>query len=114
MVKLTCLLRRRDGMSPADFHSYWRESHGPLVASSESATYVLRYLQHHRPLEEYSGDDDPGYDGVTEQWFACMDDYRASVEASDFATLWADLPKFLDVDRLEFVVTEEPVVIIER
>ena len=113
MVKLTCLVRRKPGMSPKDFHVYWRERHGPLVASTKSGSHVLRYLQHHRPLDDYGADDDGGYDGVTEQWFASMDEYRAHIAEDDFATVWADLPKFLDVDRLAFVVTEEPVVIVE-
>jgi uncharacterized protein (TIGR02118 family) len=113
MVKLTCLLRRKPGMSPAEFHRYWREHHGPLVMSTASGSHVLRYVQNHRVLEAYSGDDDPGYDGVTEQWFASMDEYRAHTAEPDFARVWADIETFLDTDSLEFVLTEEPVVIFE-
>jgi len=112
MVKLTCLVRRRAGMSPEEFHAYWRDNHGPLVASTASGSHVIRYVQHHRSLDDYSGDDDPGFDGVTEQWFASMDEYRAHVAEHDFATVWADIQKFLDVDRLHFVLTEEPLVIL--
>ena len=32
MVKLTCLLKRKPGMSPETFHEYWRNHHGPLIA----------------------------------------------------------------------------------
>jgi uncharacterized protein (TIGR02118 family) len=113
MVKLTCLVRRRAGMSPEEFHRYWREQHGPLVISTASGSHVIRYVQHHRALEDYTGDDDPGYDGVTEQWFANMDEYKAHVAEPDFARVWADIAKFLDTDRLEFVLTEEPVVILD-
>jgi uncharacterized protein (TIGR02118 family) len=113
MVKLTCLVRRKAGMSPADFHTYWRETHGPLVASTKSGSHVIRYVQHHRSLDDYSGDDDPGYDGVTEQWFDSMDEYRAHIAEPDFARVWADVESFLDTDRLEFVVTEEQVVIVD-
>jgi uncharacterized protein (TIGR02118 family) len=113
MVKLTCLLRRKPGMSPEEFHSYWRDQHGPLVMSTASGSHVLRYVQHHRALEDYSGDDDSGYDGVTEQWFASMDEYRAHTAEPDFSRVWADIEKFLDTDSLEFVLTEEPVVIFE-
>jgi uncharacterized protein (TIGR02118 family) len=114
MVKLTCLVRRKDGMSPEEFHAYWRERHGPLVASTNSGSHVLRYEQHHRALSDYPPGGDDGYDGVTEQWFESMDAYRAHIAESDFAQVWADLPKFLDVDRLAFVVTEEPVLIVDR
>jgi uncharacterized protein (TIGR02118 family) len=113
MIKLTCLIRRKDGMSPEDFHAYWRDHHGPLVVSTQSGSHVLRYEQHHRPLSEYRESDDGSYDGVTEQWFASMDEYNAHVAEPDFADVWADLPKFLDVSKLAFVLTEEPVVILD-
>lgn len=113
MVKLTCLVRRKPGMTPAEFHTYWRDRHGPLVLHSGHGRHVLRYEQHHRPLEQYPEVDDGGYDGVTEQWFASMADYEASLAEADFATVWEDLARFLDVDRLAFVVTEEPVVLLE-
>jgi uncharacterized protein (TIGR02118 family) len=113
MVKLTCLVRRRAGMSPAEFHEYWRNHHGPLVVSTKSGSHVIRYVQHHRSLDDYSGGSDQGYDGVTEQWFASMAEYNAHMSESDFSTVWKDVESFLDVDRLEFVVTEEPVVILD-
>jgi uncharacterized protein (TIGR02118 family) len=117
MVKLTCILRRKPGMSPEAFHDYWREVHGPLVAGTKSGSHVLRYEQHHRPLDDYGpgggGDGEGTYDGVTEQWFASMDEYDAHIAEPDFATVWADLPNFLDVDRLAFVLTEAPVVVME-
>src|SRR5580658_10352554 len=108
MVRLTCLLRRKSGMTPAAFHEYWRTVHGPLIASSQSGAHVVRYEQHPRPLSDYAGDDDPGYDGVTVQWFASMDEYRAHMAEGDFSVVWDDITRFLDTDRLEFVVTEEP------
>jgi uncharacterized protein (TIGR02118 family) len=111
MVKLTCLVRRKAGMSPEEFHAYWRDHHGPLVMSTRSGSHVRRYEQHHRSLAEYGAEDDGGYDGVTEQWFDSMEEYRAHIAEKDFADVWADLPKFLDVDRLDFVLTEDPIVI---
>jgi uncharacterized protein (TIGR02118 family) len=113
MVKLTCLVRRKSGMSPEEFHTYWREVHGPLVASTKSGSHVIRYIQHHRALDDYSGNDDSGYDGVTEQWFASMSEYRAHIAEPDFARVWADVETFLDTDKLDFVLTEEPVVIVD-
>jgi uncharacterized protein (TIGR02118 family) len=108
MVRLTCILRRRPGMSPAEFHRHWEEVHGPLIPTTASGSHVLRYEQHPRPLDDYAGADDPGYDGVTVQWFADMEAYRAHMAEEDFAVVWADITSFLDVDRLAFVVTEHP------
>ena len=114
MIKLTCLLRRKEGLSPAEFHAYWRDHHGPLIANSSAAKYVIRYEQNPRPLDDYRNDDDrSGYDGVTVQWFETMADYEASVSAPDVGDVMADVAKFLDVDHLEFVVTENPFVVID-
>lgn len=113
MVRLTCVLRRKPGMSPEEFHDYWRNHHGPLVAGSRNGSHVLRYEQHPRPLSDYHGPDDPGYDGVTVQWYESMDSYRASLAEADFAeAIVPDLPKFLDLERMHFVLTEDPVVVV--
>ena len=112
MVILTCLVHRKHGLSPEEFHRYWREHHGPLVASTESGSHVVRYEQHHRALEDYGPDDD-GWDGVTVQWFASRAAYEAHVAAPDFREVWADIEKFLDVDRLTYVLTDTVEVIVD-
>jgi uncharacterized protein (TIGR02118 family) len=108
MVRLTCLLRRKEGLSPAEFRAHWSEVHGPLIAGSQSGRFVLRYEQHPRPLSDYHGDDDRGFDGVTVQWFETMDDYRAHMGEPDFPDIWKDIERFLDTDRMHFIVTEHP------
>ncbi len=82
--------------------------HGPLIARSQSGRFVVRYEQHPRPLDDYRGDDDPGFDGVTVQWFESMDDYRAHMGEPDFPEIWADIDRFLDTERMHFIVTEHP------
>jgi uncharacterized protein (TIGR02118 family) len=113
MVVLTCLVRRKAGMSPEEFHRYWREHHGPLVAGTESGSYVVRYEQHHRALEDYTSQDDGGFDGVAVQWFRSRADYEAHLRAPDFAQVWADIERFLDVDRLVYVLTDETAVVLD-
>ncbi len=85
--------------------------HGPLIAASQSGSHVVRYEQHPRPLSDYSGDDDPGFDGVTVQWFDNMDSYRAHMAEPDFSEIWTDIERFLDTDKLHFVLTEHPRVV---
>jgi uncharacterized protein (TIGR02118 family) len=111
MVRLTCLLHRKEGLTPAEFHAHWREVHGPLIAASRSGSHVVRYEQHPRPLDDYDGEADPGFDGVTVQWFESMDEYRAHMAEPDFPDIWKDIERFLDTDRLYFVVTEHPRVV---
>ncbi|MHB8681932.1 MAG: EthD domain-containing protein [Acidimicrobiales bacterium] len=113
MVVLTCLVRRKPGLSPEEFHRHWRERHGPLVAGTESGSYVVRYEQHHRSLDDYGPEDDGGYDGVTVQWFASRADYDKHVAAPDFTEVWADIETFLDVERLVYVLTDDKVVIVD-
>ncbi|HMD46389.1 MAG TPA: EthD domain-containing protein [Acidimicrobiales bacterium] len=114
MVRMTCVLWRKPGLTPAEFHRHWQEVHGPLIATTRSGQYVLRYEQHPRPLSDYAGDDDAGSDGITIQWFESIDAYRASVAEPDFARIWEDVTTFLDVDRLEPVLTAEPIVVFDR
>jgi uncharacterized protein (TIGR02118 family) len=111
MVRLTCLLRRKEGLSPAEFHAHWREVHGPLIAASRSGSHVVRYEQHPRALEDYAGDDDPGFDGVTVQWFESLDAYRAHMAEPDFPDIWVDIESFLDTEKLHFILTEHPQVV---
>ena len=76
MIRLTYLLRRKADMSRADFQKYWREVHGPLVASYSHTLNMLRYVQCHT-LEEGQIDPstgprgvmEPHYDGVEEIWW---------------------------------------------
>jgi len=111
MVRLTCLLRRKAGLSPAEFHAHWREVHGPLIEASRSGSHVVRYEQHPRALEDYAGDDDRGFDGVTVQWFESLDAYRAHMAEPDFPDIWVDIESFLDTKKLHFILTEHPQVV---
>ena len=114
MVKLTCLLRRKEGLTPAEFHDHWRNVHGPLVRDSRAGSHVVRYEQNPRPLDDYRDDDDrSGYDGVTVQWFPSMEEYYAHMGEDDFPVMMADIATFLDVDHLEFMLTEQPLVVME-
>ena len=109
MVKLICFVRRKPGMEAEEFHRYWREQHGPLVASTKSGGHALRYEQNHRVREHW---DQQGYDGVTEQWFRSVDDFFASLQEDDYHLIEEDIAKFIDVDGLEWMIAEEPEVIV--
>lgn len=113
MVRLTCLVRRKPGMTPAEFHRYWAEVHGPLVAATKSGSYALRYEQHHRPLSDYASDDEPGYDGVTLQWFESKEAFLQSIREDDYRLIDEDMRNFLDLDAIQFVLTEEPVIVVD-
>lgn len=114
MIKLTCLLKRKEGLTPAEFQAYWRDHHAPLIVHSSAANYVVRYEQHPRPLDSYRNDEDrSGYDGLTVQWFESMEAYEAHMREDDFPAMFEDIARFLDMDHLDLVLTEEPRVIID-
>jgi len=114
MVKLFALLRRHPEMSFDEFVSHWRDVHGPLIAGEPTlARHIVRYEQHvrHRP-DPLSGTE--GVDGVAVQWFRSIDDFVGFMGEPAYRELIApDERRFLDLDRLEFVITEEPTVVID-
>lgn len=113
MIKLVAMIKRKPGMSPEEFHRYWRNEHGPLVASTRSGAHAVRYEQNHRPLSDYRGDSDNGYDGVTIQWFCSTEDFYASLAEPDYPLIEADIARFIDTSDLAWVLTEEPYVLVD-
>ncbi|HTO01115.1 MAG TPA: EthD domain-containing protein [Microthrixaceae bacterium] len=113
MVKLIAVLRRNPELSFEEFVTHWRDNHGPLIRDEPSlARHMVRYEQHvrHRP-EAISGTED--VDGVAIQWFNSIDDFVGFISEPKYAELIApDEKRFLDMSRIEFVITEEPTVVI--
>lgn len=48
MIRMLFCLHRLPGLSPEEFHTYWRDVHGPLVAQHAPAIRLALYRQHHR------------------------------------------------------------------
>jgi uncharacterized protein (TIGR02118 family) len=110
VIRLVFLLRRRPELSLADFSAYWREEHGPLVASHQQHLGILRYTQSHR-LDDAShermaaargGMEDP-YDGVAELWWHSPEAIAAAGTTDAGrragAELLADEARFIDLPR---------------
>jgi hypothetical protein len=108
MIRLVFLLRRKAGLSLAEFSDRWRLDHGPIVAGNQTAIGVLRYTQTHRlddPMNEAMatarGGMEQPYDGVAELWWASEE---ALLEASGTEAgrhvgdvLLADEAEFIDL-----------------
>jgi len=85
MIRLTFVLRRKPGMSLAEFQQYWRGIHGPLVAKHSTALEILRYVQVHTlhdPINDQlagaRGAMEPPYDGVAELWWTSRETLLAT------------------------------------
>ena len=113
MIKMTILLRRKQGTTHDEFVQHHREVHAPLFAAlPEVKQHVRRYVQCHSSGGPLPGLPDNKIDGSTELWF---DDAAglAGVFASPnyLATIRPDEEKFLDLVACGFLVGLETEII---
>ncbi|HEY6421390.1 MAG TPA: EthD domain-containing protein [Candidatus Binataceae bacterium] len=114
MVKFVGLMRRKPGMTRAEFVDYWQNVHAPLAMSvHEFGRFVRKYVQN-IPLEasesasvpELPGS--PGFDGVAEIWFDSIDDAtKAFSEPRYLEVIRADELRFLDLPNCVVLVVRE-------
>jgi uncharacterized protein (TIGR02118 family) len=107
MIRLEFTLRRKPGMSRADFQQYWRDVHGPLVAKHSTTLKIHRYIQLHTlddPINEAlavaRGGMEPEYDGVAELWWKSPADLSTFGNAAGQAAaleLLEDEKNFIDL-----------------
>ncbi len=114
MVKLIGFVRRKPGMSVADFRHYWKDVHYPLVRDlPEIKRYVLRYVQSHaldwQPTAPGAPTPQP-YDGVAELWFDNAEDLAAAFSSPVYAQVVnPDELKFLDLPNCVSLIIEEDI-----
>lgn len=109
MIKLTFCLRRRPDLSLEEFHRYWREEHGPLVADRAAVLGIRRYQQVHTldesqlhaALQDRNGGAPPPFDGIAEVWVDDVEAFRSgsgTPEAAQAAReLLEDEASFIDL-----------------
>jgi uncharacterized protein (TIGR02118 family) len=109
MIKLTFCLHRLPHLSRAEFQSYWRNQHAPLVKSHRQALRIRRYVQSHaltQPLNDAirAGRSAPEmYDGVALLWWENLTELEAAMTSPEGknagAALLADERNFIDLSR---------------
>ncbi len=117
-IKVFEFLRRKAGTTREQFHTDWRDVHGPMLANDpDLRRHVQRYeLNHRLPLDagrertEAEVRDD-GWDGVAVLWFDSMDELRALSAEPGMAAIRERAPGLHEDERL-IVVTEDPEIII--
>lgn len=117
-IKLFEFLRRTAGITSEQFHTDWREVHGPMLADDPLLRrHVKRYeLNHRLPSDadrERTGVEvrDDGWDGVAVLWFDSMDELRALSAEPTMAAIRERAPALHQDERL-IVITEDPDTII--
>ena len=109
MIRFVYVVRRKEGMSLAEFQSYWRNTHGPLVAKHSTTMRVRRYVQTHRlddplndAIRERRGFLTP-FDGVAELWWDNPEELAVAAEKPEYqeATneLLEDEKNFIDFSK---------------
>ena len=113
MIRLITLLVRKPGTTHEEFLTHWHERHGPLVRSLASAEHIRRYEQHPAAWPPVgSTRPEPEFDGVTIQWLDSVESFRAHVAAPDSGAMMADVEQFLDSAKLQWVLCEDPTIVI--
>jgi uncharacterized protein (TIGR02118 family) len=105
MVKTITFIKRKPGMSVDDFGEYWRTKHAPIVTKLPG---LRRYVQCHTIPSGYRNGE-PAYDGVAEVWFDSTDAMREGARTAEYRAVRADEPNFIDLAKIDFVITEERV-----
>jgi hypothetical protein len=118
-VKLFAFLKRKAGMSAADFHEYWTRQHAPFFAETPE---VRRHIRRYELLHRMAGEEDrerselevpdSGFDGVAVQWFDSLAEYQALLQEPLFREFGAaDAPRYRDSE-VAAVITAEPDIIV--
>jgi uncharacterized protein (TIGR02118 family) len=109
-VKLFSLLRRKAGLSLAEFDRHWSEVHAPIVREAMGA-HMLGYEQHPRHPDEGPA----GYDGVAVVGYTSREAFRAGLGGGAYRDRIApDEERFLDRSALSFVLTGPTHVVWDR
>lgn len=111
-VKLSVVMRRKQGMSFEEFDDYWLNKHGKLVLSvPEFTRHLRRYVQCH----VLQGDDilpegwvKADFDGLAELWFDDIPGIVAAFNEEQFlAQIGPDDPRYIDVPTTELMTVKE-------
>ena len=92
MVKALTFLKRKAGMSVAEFQEYWRTRHREVVIQLPG---VRRYVQSHVLPAAYAKSE-PVHDGIAEVWADDTDALRAMTGSPEHTRVQADEAQFID------------------
>ena len=113
-IKLMALLKRRPGLSIGDFQAHWSGPHADLFRDTPALRdRILAYRQSHRPAEDHARDPATEWDGLAEQWYRTLEDFRAGAAGPAFEEIVVpDEERFIDRAATRFILCEPADVII--
>jgi uncharacterized protein (TIGR02118 family) len=100
--KILYFMKRRPGMSLAEFQDYYENHHAPLCAKYASGMrrYERRYLTAY-PNPETGANEEPPFDVITELWF-------------DDETLFRNTVAYLSSAKMPDVIVEDETKLFDR
>lgn len=109
MIKFTILLARKSSLTQEEFVDHHRHVHAALFLSVPAVqATVRRYVQQHAMPVTLPGMPPVKYDGITELWFDDVDALaRCFSDAEYLERIRPDEASFLDLERCDFLVTEQ-------
>lgn len=113
MIKLTFLMKRKDGMSFADFQRYYEENHAPLAAAQCAGLvrYRRTYVTGTQPMARNPSASEAGFDCITECWYDVEGSWeersRDLLPPDVFRRMAADEENFLDRSATRLLFVEE-------
>jgi len=104
-VKGLFLVKRKPGLSVAEFQDYWRTRHAPLVPRTP---HLRRYVQCHVLPETYETETPPAYDGVAELWWPDLETFKQSWASPELQVEQLnDVRNFVDAKGSTALLAEE-------
>ena len=108
LVKGLFLVKRKPGLSVAEFQDYWRTKHAPLVPRTP---HLVRYVQCHVLPETYESEYPPAFDGVAELWWPDLAKFKESWASPELQVeQLTDAKKFVGDNTCAFLAQENRVV----
>ena len=104
-VKALFLLKRKPGLSVAEFQAHWRTVHAPIVPRTPE---LRRYVQCHVAPETYDTAP-PAFDGVAELSWADMAAFEKGWQSDEMQIeqIQGDVPNFIDLKNSVGLLVEE-------
>ena len=113
MVKVIAMMKRKPGISPAEFARYWYEDHAPLgFRVLPDDIHICGYVQNYTVRN--AGDLEPEFDGLVEFYLedmAAFQRWLAWFMSDAAAPMREDERNFMDSESVKVLVMEERVVV---
>lgn len=112
MLKLTMLMKRKPGMSFADFRDYYETRHAPLASAlcPNLVRYTRTYVMESIPMSRRAPPSETDFDCITECWYNVEGNWEERskdlLPPEIFKQMAADEENFIDRTRTRLLITE--------